>query len=62
MLSKKHYEAIAKIIRNCYADIIIASDADVAMQEYISKKLADYFGQDNPKFDRDKFMYACMRG
>lgn len=49
-MTKKHFKAIAEIIRNtrCVKEI-----AQVAI------KLADYFADENPLFDRDKFMTAC---
>lgn len=56
MLSKKHYQEIAKIInkvqkfygyRPCIADI--------------SDYLSEYFKQDNPKFDKQRFIDACNR-
>jgi hypothetical protein len=53
VLSKKHYEAIAKVLYS-------ASDRSVSNTTHveITNKLADYFEQDNPKFNRPKFMQA----
>lgn len=47
-MTKKHYEAIADIM-NRYSH----------HPDWIPEKLADYFTQDNPKFDRMRFLQAC---
>lgn len=46
MLSKKHYKKFAEIIN-------ISDDKDE-----IARRLIDYFGSDNPKFNEDKFREA----
>ena len=45
-MTKKHYEAIAEIVMTY-------------RKEAIPEKLADYFAQDNPRFNRDMFLAAC---
>lgn len=53
MMARKHYKAIAEIIKeNRLKD-------DTASWRMI-KKLADYFAIDNPRFDRQKFITACL--
>lgn len=47
MLSAKYYEAIATTISKHRLP-----------QEFVSE-LADYLAQDNPKFDRERFLEAC---
>lgn len=61
MLSRKHYKAIAEIVKETsdqheHPDLYcwLASDT-----ESLTNKLADYFAQDNPHFDRDRFLVAC---
>jgi len=51
-LTKKNYEAIA----DCIEYRLCARDNH---PHEIAKRLADYFAQDNPKFNRIKFLEAC---
>lgn len=46
MLSRKYYNDIASILKQC------PTRADIV------EHLADYFEKDNPRFDRDKFLEA----
>ena len=52
MFSKQHYEAIANII-NRHTDSISKHD--------LTRELADMFGEDNEKFDREKFLVVCYK-
>ena len=52
-MTKKHYVAIAEIIKSEAMATPYGYRADIA------GKLADYFKQDNPKFDRERFLTAC---
>lgn len=52
MTSKKDYEAIAKLLRPY-------SEAEKVPPFSIACALADYFAQDNPHFDRARFLAAC---
>jgi len=64
MLTKKHYKTIAGIV---YANTTPEGrdphcQFAKGMQRariYIARNLADYFADDNSRFDRDKFMAAC---
>ena len=47
MFSKRHYEAIAEVLMGC------------DRYEDIESGLADLFEDDNPRFDRDRFLEAC---
>lgn len=59
-MRKKHYEAIANIIRNCYeADVHMLYGKNAHAIKAITILLCDYFEQDNPKFNREKFLTAC---
>ena len=53
MMTKKHYIEVAKIIKDhtSYDDNLIPAD--------IACDLAIVFAQDNPRFDRIKFLEAC---
>lgn len=55
-MTKKHYEAIARIFRGIELD----TDGFIETHyENIVSRLADYFESENPRFDRDKFLSAC---
>lgn len=66
MLYKKDFKAIAQIIKGEYntenrtGEIEYDNGFEQALQN-LSAKLADYFGQDNPRFDRQKFYDACFK-
>ena len=50
--SKKHYEDIAKIIYE------MADGGDYLNKNILVSKLAFMFSQDNPNFDRERFLEA----
>lgn len=52
-MTKRHFEAIAKILAT--ADGMYEYHTKV----YIANQLADYFEQENPRFDRDRFLKAA---
>ena len=63
MVAKKHHKAIAEIIKGRFIDLAdnacgIAVRSNV---EIIATDLANYFADDNPHFDRQKFLNACNR-
>lgn len=70
-MSKKHFEAIARIIktelettRSFWNDAAAGYDAGYAAGaefgiERTAKNLADEFGKFNPNFDRQRFLTAC---
>jgi hypothetical protein len=66
-MTRKDYEAIAKAINNVRNDWgapnggLIPTEARHAMEE-IEYALAKVFGQENPRFDKDKFFMACWHG
>jgi hypothetical protein len=45
---KKHFEAIAKILRDNKAD------------QNLVQSLAQYFATTNPNFDAERFVKACL--
>lgn len=60
MFTRKHYEAVAEIIKERskhYADMGRYGCANGAGS--VGDKLADLFEKDNPRFDRDRFLAAC---
>ena len=50
-MTKKNYEAIAECL-SWYVNRSYITEA-------IAHRLADYFEQDNPNFDRTRFLQAC---
>jgi hypothetical protein len=54
-MSKKDYEAVARILSDSRA----ISDAALP---YLAEKFADWFADDNPRFDRERFLKACGLG
>ena len=57
MMTRKDYIAIAKVISNAPSD---TPDED-AIRAAIAHGLADHMEQDNPNFNRSKFIEACSR-
>ena len=53
MLTRKDYEVIARIIKGM---VTIMGRID---KNNLVESLSDYFEEDNPNFDRDKFFKAC---
>lgn len=47
MFTRKHFEAIAEILRT-----------ERRLQPVVHR-MADFFEGENPEFNRDKFLYAC---
>lgn len=59
-MNKKHFEAIASIIKDNQVEI--HSDFDrgyIAGVEGVAHEMADYFTSQNPNFDRARFLQAC---
>lgn len=54
-LTKKHYEAISRTLVQYRAQ---DNDGEY-ITDMIASDLADYFTQDNPKFNRARFLQAC---
>ena len=54
-MTRKDYVAIAKVISHTPSYIV----ADDEMRAAIAHGLADYMEQDNPNFNRGKFIEAC---
>jgi hypothetical protein len=58
-LSKRHFEELAKDIRTLTnSDMRFQEQRNEAFSLFIDG-LCYYFRQENPRFDRDKFIKAC---
>jgi hypothetical protein len=57
-MTKKHYEAIASILRKSIQQSYTLG-LDNSVEKYIAQYLADYFASENPRFDRVRFLTAC---
>jgi len=54
MLTKKHFKAIADVVSKC-----TTPNQGTIPKFRFCQSLADYFGEQNDRFDRDKFMLSC---
>ena len=58
-MTKKHYEAIAKII-NAYDQAKLQAETRLLLHS-IEQDLATYFKAENPRFDPQRFLIACNK-
>lgn len=61
-MTKRHFEAIARMLRERveFPDGTIDFDSGYRMAtRHIAFDLADYFEEQNPRFDRQRFLTAC---
>jgi hypothetical protein len=54
MMTKKHYEQVANVIEKYLGDLEIG-----VCKGLLISNLADVFENDNPNFNRGKFVHAC---
>lgn len=69
-LSRKHFQALADIVRDAYANADSYRPHGGNWEGYatartdavasIAQALADFCGQHNPNFDRARFLDACQ--
>lgn len=58
-MSRKHYIAVAAILRGLYETTGDPTQAvDIAVRDVLDD-FANLFAQDNPAFDRARFLAAC---
>uniref|UniRef100_A0A6M3LP76 Uncharacterized protein n=1 Tax=viral metagenome TaxID=1070528 RepID=A0A6M3LP76_9ZZZZ len=60
MVTKQHFEAIANIINNCRR-LEDMPDSEHIDTDRIVESMADYFEEQNERFDRDRFYKACYK-
>lgn len=53
-LSKQDYGAIARVL----AGYVALGDSKGEVAEAIAEELADYFAEQNPRFNKDRFLRA----
>lgn len=58
-MTRKDYILIARVFRQAQEDNYGDSSANAGI-EYASDLLADALAKENPRFDRDKFIKACV--
>lgn len=58
-MSKKHYEAIARIIHN-NTTLDSKGEEDIVQRDTLLGDLIDFFRKDNPNFDANRFLDACI--
>lgn len=59
-MSKRHFEAVARVLRDALEHEQFAdSRAGARVAESIARELADVFADENPRFDRARFLRAC---
>ena len=65
MLSRKHYKALAGVIKASYEEAA-ASSTDVEERMYTQginfayDRMVEYLASDNPRFNEEKFHAACV--
>jgi hypothetical protein len=66
-VTRKHYEQVAQAFRAYHLEIVhglgeshIMTNAKLDTVQDIGEILADIFGADNPRFDRGRFLSACV--
>jgi hypothetical protein len=57
-MTKRHFEAIAKILKSAREDAIAIGETPLQTSD-VALGMADYFANENPRFDRARFLTAC---
>ena len=58
MMTRKHYEGIANALR----EVMEVSDHELEEEtvRWVALRLSAFLAEDNPRFDRQKFLKACV--
>ena len=51
-MSRKHFERLADIVRRNLS-------VDAATRKHVAEELAEFCAEQNPRFDRERFLAAC---
>lgn len=60
-MSRKDFEAIAKVIRGADLGVDMNGESQRLRRE-LAEDMANVLGGSNPRFDRDRFVAACLWG
>jgi len=60
-MTRKHFEAVARMFHETLSNPTVGSSARVAVIALVHQH-ADYFASENPRFDRERFIAACVTG
>jgi hypothetical protein len=64
--NRRHYEALAQVIQGLALSHNELSNEEldelVSVRQGIAGDFADMLGRDNPRFDRERFIRACVPG
>ncbi len=58
MFVRKHYKAMAEIVKK-QVPFFGKTHGSYFASKAIAEDMAAYFAEDNPRFDRTKFLLAC---
>lgn len=59
-MTKKHFEAIAGLLKSVeFACRVSPDEKAEARHRLLCKSFADLFSEENPRFDRARFLKAC---
>lgn len=61
-MTRKHFEAIAAIIKSNGVEIHSDFDRGYIAGVEVAHEMADFFATQNPNFDRVRFLTACGMG
>lgn len=59
-MTRKDYIKLAAAIKKARQDIMFYDNAQAAIESVVTG-LADALGDDNPRFDRERFVKACAK-
>lgn len=60
MFTKKHFEAVAEVIRDVRAKHTVPNSVETMQSTAeIAKRFASMFATSNPRFSRSSFLEAC---
>ena len=66
IFAKRHYERLASVIQGLVLSHSELSDDElgelIEIRRGIAAEFAEMLGKDNPRFDRDRFIRACVPG
>jgi hypothetical protein len=59
-MTRKHFEAIAKAFSSTLSEKPDFTVEEHETLEALAGKLSDVFASDNPRFDKERFLKACL--